>query len=251
MKTRSTIQSALAAGMLVLGLTGSAAHASVVLGGTRVILDAKDKEATIRASNEGKTPALIQTWVDKGDPKASPTSIEVPFTVMPPVARIDPSKGQTLRVLYTGEPLPTDKESVFWLNVLEIPPKATGDLAEANRLQLAFRTRVKLFYRPTGLVGTASEAPSRVTWRIKPAGKTLALEATNPTAYHVSYAGMDVSAGGKTIRNQEGGMVGPGETKTFPLDGEAGLGADGSVHYRAINDWGGPIEGDAPAVPAS
>ncbi|MCU4300889.1 fimbria/pilus periplasmic chaperone, partial [Bifidobacterium bifidum] len=87
MKTRSTIQSALAAGMLVLGLTGSAAHASVVLGGTRVILDEKDKEATIRASNEGNTPALIQTWVDKGDPKASPTSIEVPFTVMPPVAR--------------------------------------------------------------------------------------------------------------------------------------------------------------------
>ncbi|ABF11822.1 pili assembly chaperone (plasmid) [Cupriavidus metallidurans CH34] len=234
-----------------MGLTGSAAHASVVLGGTRVILDEKDKEATIRASNEGNTPALIQTWVDKGDPKASPTSIEVPFTVMPPVARIDPSKGQTLRVLYTGEPLPTDKESVFWLNVLEIPPKATGDLAEANRLQLAFRTRVKLFYRPTGLVGTAAEAPSRVTWRIKPAGKTLALEATNPTGYHVSYAGMDVSAGGKTVRNQEGGMIGPGETKTFPLDGEAGLGANGSVHYRAINDWGGPIEGDAPVVPAS
>ncbi|PJI52023.1 molecular chaperone EcpD, partial [Methylobacterium radiotolerans] len=60
--------------------------------------------------------------------------------------------------MHTGEPMPQDKESVFWLNVLEIPPK---DKANQNLLQMAFRSRIKLFYRPAGLKGKAEDAPSQ------------------------------------------------------------------------------------------
>ncbi|WP_251677901.1 fimbria/pilus periplasmic chaperone [Escherichia coli] len=62
----------------------------------------------------------------------------------PPINRVDPGKGQTLRVTFTDLPLPTDRESVFWLNVLEIPTRYEPK-SNDNYLQVAFRTRIKLF----------------------------------------------------------------------------------------------------------
>ena len=246
MKSRRMIQSALTAGLLALGLTGApASHASVVIGGTRVIYNAKDRETTVKLTNEGKVPALTQAWLDNGDPKAAPSAINVPFTVTPPVARIDPGKGQTLRIIYTGEPLPQDKESVFWLNVLEIPPKPSGDEIDANKLQLAFRTRIKFFFRPAGLKGEPGEAPARLVWRLAQSGKQPALEARNPTPYHVSIVAVEVSGGGRTAKSEDGVMVGPGETKLFPLKGEVTSGPGSKVRYHALNDWGGSNDGDA------
>lgn len=231
------------AGVLTL-LCAHPALASVVITGTRVIYDAKETEAVVKLSNEGKAPALVQAWIDDGNPKAAPADIAVPFTVTPPVARIDPSKGQTLRILYTGEPLPRERESVFWLNVVEIPPKPTGDEAEVNRLQFAFRSRIKLFFRPTGLKGNAGEAPAQTTWRLVKEGNRLALEARNPTVYHVTFASLHVTGGGKSARFDEGGMVGPGETKVFPLSGEVSTNTPRRMRYQAINDHGGSIEGE-------
>ncbi|MDP1293960.1 fimbria/pilus periplasmic chaperone, partial [Klebsiella variicola] len=42
--------------------------------------------------------------------KSSPTSSKAPFVLSPPVSRIDPSKGQSLRLMFTGAPLASDKE---------------------------------------------------------------------------------------------------------------------------------------------
>ncbi len=53
-----------------------------------------------------------------------------------------------MHVFYTGEPLPQDKESVFWLNVQESLPKPDANKAGVNRLQLNSRSRIKLFFRP-------------------------------------------------------------------------------------------------------
>lgn len=220
------------------------AQASVVIAGTRVIYNAKEREVTVRLSNEGQLPALTQVWLDKGDASASPASISVPFTVTPPVARVDPGKGQTLRIFHTGEPLPQDRESVFWLNVLEVPP-AAKDQPEANKLQLAFRTRIKLFYRPAGLPGSAQEAPARIEWRLVRKGAEASLEARNPTAYFVSLASLEVTGAGKSAKFEQGGMVAPGETREFPLTGEVPT-ASLRLHYQAINDFGGPITGDSP-----
>ncbi|SDD74852.1 chaperone protein EcpD [Cupriavidus sp. YR651] len=243
---KPAIRNFLATSVLALGLAGALqAQASVVIGGTRVIYHAKESEVTIKLSNEGQSPALTQAWLDNGDAKATPSSVDVPFIVTPPVTRIDPRKGQTLRIHYTGEPLPQDKESVFWLNVLEVPPKPTGEAANANQLQLAFRSRIKFFYRPAGLKGMADDAPSQVTWRATQSGNHPAVEARNPTPYHVSFTALEVRSGGKTAKSDDGGMVGPGETKVFPLTGDAVQGADVKVHYRAINDYGGSTEGDA------
>ncbi|GAB3769876.1 fimbrial chaperone [Ramlibacter monticola] len=221
------------------------AQASVVIAGTRVIYNAKERELTVKLSNEGQLPALTQVWLDKGDPSASPATISVPFTVTPPVARIDPAKAQTLRIFYTGEPLPQDRESVFWLNVLEVPPKAKEQSqGETNKLQLAFRTRIKLFFRPAGLTGSAQEAPAQIEWRLRREGGQTSLEARNPTPYFVSFASLEVAGPGASAKLDQGGMVGPGETKKFPLSRETPAGAL-KLRYQAINDYGGAITGES------
>ena len=140
-------------------LVCSQAMAGVVITGTRLVYPAGQKEITVKLNNNGLHPALVQAWVDTGDIKSSPTSSKAPFVLSPPVSRIDPSKGQSLRLMFTGAPLASDKESVYWLNILEIPPKAEGPV-DLNVLQMAFRSRIKVFYRPDGPPGSATDAPS-------------------------------------------------------------------------------------------
>lgn len=246
MSVKQSFRSIVAAACVALGSAGAIhAQASVVIAGTRLVYNAKDPEETIKLSNEGKSPALVQVWIDSGDANTAPSAIDVPFVVMPPISRIDPAKGQTLRVVYTGEALPQDRESVFWLNVLEVPPKPAPDEADVNKLQLAFRSRIKLFFRPAGLKGLAEEAPAQIIWRLARAGNQPAIEARNPTPFHVSFTAIEVSAGGKTATFDDGGMVEPGETKVFPLNKDVTGAANAKVIYRALNDFGGPVDGDA------
>ena len=46
--------------------------------------------------------------------------------------------------------LPTNKESIFYLNVLDIPPNSPEQEGK-NALKFAMQNRIKLFYRPAGI----------------------------------------------------------------------------------------------------
>ncbi|HCR3025407.1 TPA: fimbria/pilus periplasmic chaperone [Serratia marcescens] len=201
------------------------ASASVVINGTRVIYSSSDKETTVRLNNVGKSPVLIQSWIDDGDPNKKPENINVPFILTPPINRIDAGKGQTLRLSYTGAPLPADKESVYWLNVLEIPAKKQlkGD---ESLLQMAFRSRIKLFFRPDGLSGDANEAAKQLSWSVTPGG----VKATNPTPYFVSL--VSLAANGKET---EGQMIAPRSALEFKGVSAA---AGKSLSVEFVNDYG-------------
>ncbi|WP_321959007.1 molecular chaperone [Burkholderia cenocepacia] len=226
---------------LLIGLTAlcsMAAQASVTLSGTRVVFDGAEKEVTLRLNNDGKLPALVQAWIDKGDERASPDTLDVPFVVTPTIFRVEPHKSQTLRIIHSGEPLPSDKESLYWLNVLDVPPKATGG-EDVNRLQFAFRTRVKLMYRPAGLPGDAKDAPSALKWTFgTDAEKRPVLKAENPSPYVVNIAGIELRANGKSF-NASLGYVRPGETGSFPIkNAEAGEFSSGTILFSTVDDWG-------------
>lgn len=224
----------------LLALGCSHAIAGVVITGTRLIYPADQKEITVKLNNNGTQPALTQSWIDTGSVESTPTSSKAPFLLSPPVARIDPTKGQSLRVLFTGAPLAQDKESVFWLNVLEIPPKPEGTGEDLNTLQMAFRSRIKLFYRPKGLPGSSTEAIEQVQWRLAPApdGEGRALQAFNPSAFYVSLIQLDLVMGTQRARSEDG-MIAPGETRQFllpTLKSKPVAGAE--VEFNAINDYG-------------
>ncbi|WP_342611250.1 fimbrial biogenesis chaperone [Burkholderia ambifaria] len=224
---------------LTLAVTAfaSQADASVVIAGTRVIFPSTEREVTIQLTNDSKRPALVQAWLDDGDSRALPENIDVPFTLTPSMFRMEAGNGQTLRLVHTGEPLPADRESLFWLNVLEVPPKASAT-ENSNRIQLAFRSRIKLMYRPAGLAGNADDAPMQVDWRVVRGDGGYAIEASNPTPYVVNFGNVQLKSGG---RKHDAGMgyVLPRSTQRFPIKDLAGAPAAGAtVEFGSINDWG-------------
>ncbi|QCP51172.1 molecular chaperone [Trinickia violacea] len=215
------------------------AQASVVIAGTRVIFSGANREVSVKLDNDGKTPALVQTWIDTGDAKAAPGSIKVPFVLTPSMFRLDPGKGQTVRMVYTGEPLPADRESLFWLNVLEIPPKVQ-DSDEANKIQLAFRTRIKVMYRPAGLPGNAGEAHSQLKWEIvhRDGAKGYELAVSNPGPYVVNLGSIELDVAGHKYEIDPK-FIPAKDSAYFPVPGLSAAPANGAtVTYSSIDDWG-------------
>jgi chaperone protein EcpD len=259
----------LLAAAAALSLCSGIAHASVVVNGTRLVYDASEREMTVKLENVGNDPALVQVWLDTGNPKSLPDEVQVPFTMSPPLFRLDPKKGQSLRLIYTQAPMPQDKESLFWLNILEVPPAtAQSDAAERNMLRLAFRSRIKLFFRPAGLPGRADDAPAKIRWKFVPKkeGSGYVLEATNPTPYHATFTQVVAKAGGGTWTDDKGGMVNPGATQDYDVGNVASLPiAPLEVDYKFLNDYGAgvrgqyqpqrvaptPVEADEPTAPAA
>ncbi|WP_205700971.1 fimbria/pilus periplasmic chaperone [Jeongeupia sp. USM3] len=219
------------------------AQAAIVISNTRAIFNGADSEVTVKLQNAGERPVLIQSWLDKGDPKAEPGAVDVPFIVTPPIARVDPNGGQVLRIVRAEETLPQDRESVFWLNVLEVPPKA--DKPDVNTLQLVVRTRIKMFYRPEGLAGNVKDAPGQLQWHVKTEGSKQMLSINNPGLYHVSIVDAKLVSGGKDMPLDEVGMIAPGETREVELKAGVANGGGAKVEFGSINDYGGTDANEA------
>ncbi|MGR7482649.1 fimbrial biogenesis chaperone [Klebsiella aerogenes] len=215
----------------LLFLFSVSAHASIVITGTRVIYPSDAKEVSVKVSNKGKSPVLIQSWLDDGDTRAKPDQIRLPFSLTPPINRVEPGSGQTLRIRALANNFPTNKETVLWLNVLEIPAKPMTAKEKENYLQVAFRSRIKFFWRPKGLEGSAGEAPKKLTWHHEGNG----LRVKNPTPYYVSFS--DVSAGGKKA---DGKMVAPFAEDSYVLNASAGS----HIQAQYINDYGAVVKQD-------
>jgi chaperone protein EcpD len=232
---------------VVAALFAGSAGASVTLGGTRVVYPLENREVTVKLDNDRAEPSLVQVWMDSGNADAKPDDASAPFVLTPPIFRMDGNKAQTLRMMYTGDALPQDRESVFWLNVLDVPPKASSG-ADNNTLQFAFRTRIKVFARPKDLPGTPAGAAETLTWKIVPSAdhKGYAVSATNPSVYHVSFSEIDVVSGDQIFRNEAGGMVGPKGSAVFPVKNLNALPAGAKVKFITISDYGGATPHEAP-----
>lgn len=242
MTTRFIFNLCLAAVACLVHLLAAPVQAGVVLDSTRVIYPAQEREISVPLTNDNKDlPVLVQAWIDDGNEKSTPDQINAPFLLVPPVFRLEPGKGQSLRITYLKDkPLPTDKESVFWLNVLEVPPKPKVTKGkDSNTLQLAFRTRVKLFFRPKALQEAVKEAPGRLSWRLLREGATPVLQVENPSAYYVSFEKVSLLIDGKEVKSDDPQMVAPGGKQRFVL-GEAPLAgeANAEVQFTHIDDYG-------------
>jgi len=193
-------------------------------------------------------PSLVQSWLDEGNPNSKPGESTVPFVLTPPLFRLDPTKSQSVRLVYTQEPLPADRESLFWLNILDIPPRTAANPDRPNQLEMAFKHRMKVFFRPAGLKGSAADAPAQLTWKLETKdGKLVRIQVGNPTAYHVSLVRVSATVGGKPV-SLKADMVGPFARGSFDL--EAPVDAPGTpvaVEYTFVNDYGGNVKATASA----
>ncbi|MFU1850619.1 fimbria/pilus periplasmic chaperone [Citrobacter portucalensis] len=126
------------------------AHAGIVIYGTRIVYPAEKNEVMVQLMNQENRSSLVQSWIDDGDTSLPPEKIQVPFLLTPPVAKVAANSGQQLKIKKLPNMLPNNKESLFYLNVLDIPPN-NPDSAGKNVLKFAMQSRIKLFYRPKGI----------------------------------------------------------------------------------------------------
>ncbi|MFP2516972.1 fimbria/pilus periplasmic chaperone [Buttiauxella agrestis] len=224
---------------LALCVISKFALCSMTITGTRIIFPASEKEVSVRTNNRGTTPPLVQVWVDDGRTSADINNMKIPFLMTPPVYRVEPGKGQTVRLIYNGMALPQDKESLYWFNMLEIPPVNNDTNSNKNKLELAFRTRIKIFYRPLSLKSSGAGEQDKLQWSlIDDVQKGRGIKVVNPTPYYMPFDGGSLKSAGMSYAiNLD--MISPFSSNEVYTTRKLPAGnAVENITYRILNDFG-------------
>ncbi|WP_024560225.1 fimbrial biogenesis chaperone [Franconibacter pulveris 601] len=223
------MKSLMASLLAITFITVSASvNAGVILGGTRVIYDGKAKETSLSIRNPDARPYLIQSWLDEnGAAGEAKKKSKLPFIITPPLFRLEAKNENLLRIIKTSGELPSDRESVYWLNVKAIP---SINPTEANTLQISIKSRIKFFYRPEGLEGKPEDTYRSL--QFKRNGDELVV--SNPGPFYITFYKLEV---GNTVIDTTDKMVPPKGSEHFRLPKTAGN--QDQVKWQAITDYGG------------
>ncbi|UYA60543.1 hypothetical protein NAL19_2412 [Pectobacterium sp. F1-1] len=131
--------------LILFILATSTSYSSVVLVGTRVIYESNKKSVDLKFRSSDTVPSIINLWVTHHE--QTPNTNDAPFIITPSIFRIDPNKGQSVKLMFSGENLPDNKESLFYLHFVQLPASDKT----ANKLLVSYKSTVKLFYRPANL----------------------------------------------------------------------------------------------------
>ncbi|ALP41373.1 molecular chaperone [Aeromonas schubertii] len=218
--------------VMALSSTALDASAAIVLDRTRAIYPGGAKSISLNIKNENqKLPYLAQAWIE--DTRGQ--KITSPFVVLPPVQRVDANQKSIVRIASVPdvEKLPKDRESIYYFNLREIPPKSD----KSNVLQIAVQSKIKLFYRPEAIV------PERnAVWQdqvvITKQGSGLKVE--NPTPYYITYVSLahPEGKGKRPIKSFSAFMVEP--KSTLDVQSPEPLGSRFIISY--VNDYGGYMD---------
>ena len=193
---------------LVLGVGCGAASAQLLLSNSRLVYPVGGRQVEMTITNDGKRLITAQAWVDAGDVDARPDDTQAPFLVSPPVSKILPGKSQTLRISYTGAPAVRDRETLYYLNILDIAPAPEKDTG-MNYVRMNVRSRLKIFVRPAGLAGDPLAAAKALVWKLSPPDAPAQLVVHNPSAYFLSLSGIRLMRGSEVLHEITGGMAPP------------------------------------------
>lgn len=240
MMRKHGLSSLLAAALMlgsVSGVQAADGTGGVSLGGTRLVFDGSKDAASMTVTNSSVADVwLMRFWVspygEKSDDPSAKDKASVPFAVTPPLYRLDPKSAVQLRINKLVDTLPQDRESVFYLNNLAIPPKKgekSYQKAVQSGLQFAVNTRIKLFYRPAAIndANAVKAAPGKLT--VTPSGKNLVVK--NPTPWFVTMSQLAVN--GKAVQTDKDTMVAPFGELSLPMTV-----AHGTFSYSTVDDRG-------------
>lgn len=207
---------------------------NIIVNGTRFIYPGNEKEITVQLTNTADRPAVAQAWLDTGDASETPDTIKTPFQITPPISRIEAKGGQNIRIkLMDKGSIPQDRESLWWLNILDIPPMVKGKNGEVqNVLQLAIRSRFKFFYRPAGLSSRELAAEELI---VKSNGKNIIIE--NPSPYFITVT--KISVNGDVALNDKTILLEPKSQSIVML--KQAVKAGNNIVINNINDYGSDI----------
>ncbi|WP_332768595.1 fimbria/pilus periplasmic chaperone [Pseudomonas koreensis] len=218
-----------AGGLLLCMLGLQQAQAAVALDRTRAVFNDGEKSISLSISNDNKTlPYLAQGWVED----AQGNKITSPLTALPPLQRLEPGAKSQIKIqaLPGANLLARDRETLFYFNLREIPPKSE----KPNTLQLALQTRIKLFYRPKALGATTGMVPWQEQLTLSKQGDKY--QVNNPTPYYVTIVDAGSEPGPNGADGFEPIMLAPQGNEMLNL-GASVLGPTPVLTY--VNDYGG------------
>ncbi|MFC5429584.1 molecular chaperone [Paraburkholderia denitrificans] len=212
---------------------------------SRVVMPGDVTEVSAQLVNINTYPVLVQAWVDDGELHTTPQESTAPVIALPPIFRMDAHERTSLRLINSGAPLPADRESLFWLNLHEIPLTQKNRFSDGQTVTITMRTQFKVFVRPVDkLPYPATELPKRLTFSLTGANAGLLLSVHNPTPYYATINMLDVSVG-DTSQPAVVNMLAPFSESSVRLEGlRAQAGDHAKVKFALIDDDGAAVEGE-------
>lgn len=212
--------------LFVMPIVSLSTNAAVTLDRTRIIFPGDAKSINIKITNDNPEEAyLAQSWIED---QQGNKLIKGALLATPPLQRIEPNSQSLVRLSTTPlfSQLPQDRESVFYFNLREVPPKSD----EANTLQIALQSRVKLFYRPSSIL---TESETNWAHKITLEKTNKGYQLNNSTPFNLTVIGLGNSQKQGEQSQFDVVMVPPKSTQALasvPLT---------TPHLTYINDYGG------------
>ncbi|EAS4232744.1 molecular chaperone [Salmonella enterica] len=204
----------------------------ISLGATRVIFPSDAKSVSLPVNNSSRSSVfLLRSWVS---PYHENDKTSAPFIITPPLYRLDSENTIQLRINATrNDTLPQDRESVFMVNVMAIPPEKKDNLpSEGSLIRIAVNNRIKLFYRPQSLNNQQQVNDAYSTLQVVKSSGFITVK--NPSPYYITLGKVFIN--GKENRDKGADLMMP------PMGGEVKLPVSdktGRFTYQVINDFGG------------
>lgn len=190
-----------------------ASEAAINLDRTRIIFNSNDTSASIVLQNKSETsPYLAQAWLEN----EAGQKVDSPLSVLPPIQRIDAGQKTLVRIVLLPdvEQLATDRETLFYFNVREIPPKS--EMTDA--VQIAIQSKIKLFYRPAAI-----KADYKDVWqeKLQFSQQIESIKIHNPTPYYVTLGHLNQDNRGN-FPGFDSVMIAPFSTESIKTPGYNG-----------------------------
>ena len=207
------------------------AQAVVNVDKTRLIFNEGEISQTLNLKNGQENPVIVQIWSDEGDMMLSPDISKTPLIALPPVVKMYPGELRSVRIMLTSKAqLAPDKESLYWLNIYQIPALAKSSEKAERKVVLPLRIRLKIFIRPAGVAAPRAEEVQKL--RFVAQGNSLKIE--NPQPWFMN---MRLRVGDKLRVDDV--VVAPQSQQLIPLTESLAPGE--KVSFEVLNDNGNPV----------
>lgn len=218
--------------VLIVLFLSSNLYAAINIERTKIVFNEETKSVGVGIVNkDSENPYLVQTWIE--DSSFKKITLDAPLIAIPPVIRMEGGEKTIVRIMSSSliSTLPDDRETLYYLNVREIPKLKKN----TNLVQVAVQTTIKLIYRPAKIKQAHMESIGNEL-KVTKDGSDFIVK--NPTPYYISIVGFSSQKNDKVQSGFESITVMPFSSGIVKSNNTS----MGNVWLTIVNDSGGRLQ---------